>query len=244
MAQQWQIGWIDPDAIDVDSVMGDDLIPDLSTVDVSSLVPDTGLCGASAGFDGVLSKLKTIEADLLANIDMDASALKAKFEADLQGLETDLRALMPKLDLELPTVSLQTEIKKLLSAVPASPDYLGKLTELTSTFGDALTKAGKDLNTIVNDAVGALSGAGGIDICSQIPNFESAGTEVLEKAQNSLQAQIPSLKEELSAIGDIDVASKITDMQTEMETAANTAMAAWTSPASVFDSYSDPTMDA
>ena len=61
---QWQIGWIDPDAIDVDSVMGDDLIPDvpdLSTVDVSSLVPDTGLCGASAGFDGLLSKLKNTQ---------------------------------------------------------------------------------------------------------------------------------------------------------------------------------------
>ena len=65
--------WINPDATDVDSVMGDDLIPDLSTVDVTSLVPDTGLCGASAGFDGLLSKLKTIESDLLANIDMDAN---------------------------------------------------------------------------------------------------------------------------------------------------------------------------
>ena len=102
-------------------------------IDVSNLISDTGLCGASAGFDGLLSKLKNIESDLLANIDLDASALKAKFEVDLLDLETDLRALMPKLDLELPTVSLQTEIKKLLSAVPASPDYLGKLTELTST---------------------------------------------------------------------------------------------------------------
>ena len=138
----------------------------------------------------------------------------------------------------------EDRIKELETRIKHLEDYLGKLTELTSTFGDALTKAGKDLNTIVNDAVGALSGAGGIDICSQIPNFESAGTEVLEKAQNSLQAQIPSIKEELSAIGDIDVASKLTDMQTEMETATNTAMAAWTSPASVFDSYSDPTMDA
>tara|TARA_Y100001963_G_scaffold158331_1_gene257570 strand:+ start:2204 stop:2980 length:777 start_codon:yes stop_codon:yes gene_type:complete len=217
-------------------------VPPIPSVDVSSLISDTGLCGASAGFDGLLSKLKTIEADLLANIDLDASALKAKFEVDLLDLETDLRALIPKLDLELPTISLQKEFKQLLAMSPASGDYLSKLTEINSTFGSALSKAGQDLNSLLTSSISGLGG--GVDLCSQIPNFESKGKEVLEKAQNSLQAQIPAIKEELSKINDEEIATKITDMKEQLETDGNSAMAFWTSPASVKDAFSDPSDDS
>ena len=209
-------------------------------IDVSNLISDTGLCGASVGFDSVLSQLTLIEDQLLAGIDLDASALKAQLESSLQLLDTDLRSLVPKLP-DLPTVSLQSEIKQLLVIPPTSSLYLEKLSSITSTFGDALAAAGQDLNSIVSDAVGALSG--GVDLCSKIPNFEAVGTEVVEKATNSLQAQIPAIKEELSKINDEENAQKITDMKKQLETETESAMAFWTSPASVLDSFSDPSDD-
>lgn len=200
------------------------------TVDVSSLVTNTGLCGASAGFDGMLDQLKLIEAELSSGIDLDASALQSSLGSSLSKLQSDLRALVPPLP-TIETVSLQSELKELLRLPPASTEYLGKLTEITSTFGDALASAGQDISTIITNATSALTTGG--DLCSQIPNFESAGTEVVEKATNVLQAQTNSLKEEVSSIGDIDISKEITEIRSKADTAINTALSYWNNPVSV-----------
>ena len=82
------------------------------TVDVSSLVTNTGLCGASAGFDGMLDQLKLIEAELSSGIDLDASALQSSLSSSLNKLQSDLRSLVPELP-SVETVNLQSELNSL-----------------------------------------------------------------------------------------------------------------------------------
>ena len=200
------------------------------TVDVSSLVTNTGLCGASAGFDGMLDQLKLIEAELSSSIDLDASALQSSLSSSLNKLQSDLRSLVPELP-SVPTVNLQSELKELLRLSPVSTEYIAKLSQITSTFGDSLSAAGQDISTIITNATTALTTGG--DLCSQIPNFESTGTEVVERATNVLQAQTNSLKEEVSSMGDIDISKEITEIKNQADTAINTALSYWNNPVSV-----------
>lgn len=208
--------------------------------DVSSLVTNTSLCGANLGLDGYLSQLKLIEADLLSGVDLDASALRTQLEASLNQLDLDLRKFVPELP-SFPTLSLQSELKNLLNLSPTSSLYTAKLLEITNSFGAALTTAGQDLNTIVLNSIGALQG--GTDICSMIPNFEAVGSTITEKAPNILQAAKDATKEIPSELGDVEVETAIAEMNAAAETVTNTALAFFKSPASVMDSYSDPSGD-
>lgn len=166
------------------------------------------ICGQNLNMDALIGQVTSIKAKLLSGLDLDASALKSQMTADLDSMLSKLRDLVPEMP-TIPSVSLQTEISDLLSMNIGSPDYLSKLASIEGKFGDALTKAGKDLTSLVG-------GLTSVDICKDIPNMElpSGSTEVVEKAMGTLQAQLPSIKEELSTMGD---STTIADLKTELE---------------------------
>ena len=166
------------------------------------------ICGQNLNMDALMSQVTSIKAKLLSGLDLDASALKSQMTADLDSMLSKLRDLVPELP-TIPAVSLQTEISDLLSMQIGSPDYISKLASIQTKFGDALTKAGKDLTSLV-------SGLSSADICKDIPNMElpSGSTEVVEKAMGTLQAQAASLQEELSEFSD---SQTIADLKAELE---------------------------
>ena len=158
--------------------------------------------------DALIDQVTSIKAQLLSGLDLDASALKSQMTADLDSMLSKLRDLVPEMP-TIPAVSLQTEISDLLSMQVGSPDYISKLASIQTKFGDALTKAGKDLSSLV-------SGLTSADICKDNPNMElpNGSTEVVEKAMGTLQAQTASLQEELSAFVD---SQAMTDLKAELE---------------------------
>ena len=166
------------------------------------------ICGQNLNMEGMLSQITSMKSKLLAGMDLDASVLKSQLIGDLSTLKSKVRGLCPAMP-SIPSLSLQTEIANLLSMNINSSAFAGQLSSITSSFGSALTSAGKDLTSL-------LSGLSSTDICKSIPNMEipSGSIDVAEKAFGSLQAQIPSLKEDLSAMGD---SATIADIKTELE---------------------------
>ena len=166
------------------------------------------ICGQNLNMDALIGQVTSIKAKLLSGLDLDASALKSQMVADLDIMLSKLRDLVPEMP-TIPSVTLQTEISDLLSMRVGGADYLSKLAGIESKFGDALSKAGKDLNSLVSELTST-------DICKDIPNMElpSGSTEVVEKAMGTLQAQLPSLKEDLSTMGD---SITMADLKAELE---------------------------
>lgn len=167
---------------------------------------NSNLCGASPEMNDLFKKLDEAAAEIESKINALASEAASAFET----LQTELNSLTGKLQsIEIPQVprlSLQAEIKALSQLIPGSTAYLSSLATIQKEFEADLAAAGKDLDTLINAGLSAITSGG--NICNVIPNIEKeAGstTPAAEKAKNVLQAAVAPLTE---------VASKVTQNPT------------------------------
>jgi len=127
------------------------------------------LAGASEVFNGYVSKVNIIKDDVLAGLEVDASALASTLTPELTALTTELRDFMPELP-ALPDINLQSQLSSLSGLDVGSSQYNNLLGSITDNFGTALTSAGSSLGSLVSDAASAV--AGGNTLSGVIPNME------------------------------------------------------------------------
>ena len=142
------------------------------------------LCGANPDLENVLGKINNIADEISANLTADASVAAAAVQGKLDEGLADLKKLVPELP-SLPSTNLQSEITSLLALSPTSLTYAASLAKITSDFGDALTKKGLSLDTLLKDGLTKIAAGG--DVCGLVPNMEieSGSSEVKEKAATS-----------------------------------------------------------
>lgn len=145
------------------------------------------LCGANPNQENVLNKINGIADEIVANLNADASATAAAVQGKLDEGLAELKKLVPELP-SLPPTNLQAEITSLLALSPTSLTYAASLAKITTDFGDALTKKGLSLDTLLKDGLTKITA--GEDICGLVPNLEIAAgsTEAKETAGTAGQA--------------------------------------------------------
>ena len=144
------------------------------------------LCGANTKFNGVQTKMDDLKKKLLSNITAPASSLSLSMKSELVNLDLNLSLLMTKKP-TLSNISLQVEIKDLVSLTVGSVGYNAKVVAIAAKFGPALAK--KNLDIVKLAAAAALLIVGKKDICDLVPNLEipAAGGDVIEMAKNITQ---------------------------------------------------------
>ena len=124
------------------------------------------LCGASPDLNGALDEINKLKDKLTANIDVDASALKADLESGL----ADLKGAFDKLEIELPEVpniNFQAEVTSLINdidktTVEGLAAFNIKLASLKLDFGDTLSDKGIDFDSLISSAETKLAGGGNV----------------------------------------------------------------------------------
>ena len=132
------------------------------------------LCGASPDLNGALDEINKLKEKLTANIDVDASALKADLESGL----ADLKGAFDKLEIELPEVpniNFQAEVTSLINdidktTVEGLAAFNIKLASLKLDFGDTLSDKGIDFDSLIASAETKLGGGG--NVCDTVANLE------------------------------------------------------------------------
>ena len=132
------------------------------------------LCGASPDLNGALDEINKLKDKLTANIDVDASDLKADLESGL----ADLKGAFDKLEIELPEVpniNFQSEVTSLINDIDKTTvegllDFNIKLASLKLDFGDTLSDKGIDFDSLISSAETKLSGGG--NVCDTVANLE------------------------------------------------------------------------
>ena len=132
------------------------------------------LCGASPDLNGALDEINKLKEKLTANIDVDASALKADLESGL----ADLKGAFDKLEIELPEVpniNFQAEVTSLINdidktTVEGLAAFNIKLASLKLDFGDTLSDKGIDFDSLISSAETKLAGGG--NVCDTVANLE------------------------------------------------------------------------
>ena len=132
------------------------------------------LCGASPDLNGALDEINKLKDKLTANIDVDASALKADLETGLGDLQSAFDKLEIKLP-EVPNVNFQAEITSLINdidrtSIQGLAAFNTKLAQLELDFGNTLKEKGLSLDSLVTDATTKLSAGG--NVCDLAPNIE------------------------------------------------------------------------
>lgn len=180
---------------------------------------NSNLCGASPEMNDLFKKLDEAAADIEAKIDEAASTAAAAFAS----AQTELNTLTAKLQSveipQLPKLNLQAEIKGLSELTPGTPEYISSLANITKEFEADLEAAGKDLGTLINDGLSAITSGG--NICTAIPNIEKeAGSDnpATEKATNVLQAAVAPLTETVSKVTqNEDVTTLVSQVEEDSE---------------------------
>ena len=151
------------------------------------------LCGASPDLNGALDEINKLKDKLTANIDVDASALKADLETGLGDLQSAFNKLEIKLP-EVPDVNFQAEITSLINdidrtSIEGLAAFNIKLAQLELDFGNTLKEKGLSLDSLVTDATTKLSAGG--NVCDLAPNIEipaansGSGGNVCDLAPNT-----------------------------------------------------------
>jgi len=154
------------------------------------------LQGANAAFNNILSKLNDTKSSALSNLQADASAASSALSSQLADVNTELRSLVPEPS-SIPNVNLQAQLQS-LSGLTNPLQSANLLADITSSFGDALTTSGFDLDSLVSSAAGVFGT--GTSLSGLIPNFElSAAGDVIQKASASLLPSIGPVTEEAAA---------------------------------------------
>jgi len=151
------------------------------------------LQGANTQFNNIVSKLNDTKASALSNLQADASTASSALSSQLADVNTELRSLVPE-PVDIPNVNLQAQLQS-LSGLTNPLQSANLLADITSSFGDALTASGFDLNSLVSSAASVF----GTDtsLSSLIPNFEVLPSgDVIQKASASLLPSIGPVTEE------------------------------------------------
>ena len=161
------------------------------------------LAGASSEFNEVLGKFDSIKGEVVAGLELDASALAATLNTSVLGdLTSKLKNLVPELP-ELPNVNLQSEMSSLLDidqgTLAGQLEFATKQAELKTKFGEGLTAGGFDLDTLVTSAESAQTAA--LTATSNLTSATSALASAKETATSSLDTAFDaSLKYDRSNI--------------------------------------------
>lgn len=157
------------------------------------------LCGASAEFNAIQTKFESMITSALDGLEIDASALKATLDSEIDALMGDIKAMIPELP-ELPDINLQAELTSLTGLNIGSGEYNALLADITKLFGSSLTTSGFDLTALVLNAK-SLLGSGG-SLCSDVPNFTvpAAGGDAVQKAVGVKQAIADAEEEKPSTL--------------------------------------------
>ena len=154
------------------------------------------LQGANTAYNNIVSKLNDTKNSALSNLQADASAAASELSSQLADVNTELRSLVPEPS-SIPNVNLQAQLQS-LSGLTNPLQSANLLADITSSFGDALTTSGFDLDSLVSSAAGVFGT--GTSLSGLIPNFElSAAGDVIQKATASLLPSIGPVTEEAAA---------------------------------------------
>ena len=151
------------------------------------------LQGANTQFNNIVSKLNDTKSSALSNLQADASTASSALSSQLADVNTELRSLVPE-PVDIPNVNLQAQLQS-LSGLTNPLQSANLLADITSSFGDALTASGFDLDSLVSSAASVF----GTDtsLSSLIPNFEVLPSgDVIQKASASLLPSIGPVTEE------------------------------------------------
>jgi len=164
------------------------------------------LPGANESFNAASDKFSTMKDTLKSNMEVDASVLASTLKSDILDFGDKLKSMIPELP-DLPDVNLQAELTSLQALTGKSRS--DALSSLKSKFGSGLTAQGVELDDLVSKATDAFES--GEKISGAIPNFTvpSAGGDVIEKANEVLQADKDGLEELLSDEANIEVTEGI-----------------------------------
>ena len=158
------------------------------------------LAGASAAFNSFASKLESVKDNMLSGLEAEASALAGTLSTELSELTSSLRDMMPAVP-TIPDVNLQSKLTSLAGFTPGSDQYNSLLSDVTSSFGSALTAGGYSLDSLVTSATDSVGL--GETLSGVVPNFAIAAdglSGAIEKANAVLQATEDSVTEEASTI--------------------------------------------
>ena len=158
------------------------------------------LAGASAAFNSYATKLESIKDNMLSGLEAEASALAGTLSTELSELTSSLRDMMPAVP-TIPDVNLQSKLTSLAGFTPGSDQYNSLLSDVTSSFGSALTTGGYSLDSLVTSATDSVGL--GETLSGVVPNFAIAAdglSGAIEKANAVLQATEDSVTEEASTI--------------------------------------------
>ena len=164
------------------------------------------LPGANEAFNTARDKFSTIKDTLKSRMEIDASTLTSTLKSDLLDFGDKLKTMIPELP-DLPDVNLQAELASLQELTGKARS--DALSSLESKFGSGLSAQGVELDDLVNKANDAL--ASGKKISAEIPNFTvpAAGGDIIEKANEVLQADKDGLEELLSDEVNVDITEGI-----------------------------------
>ena len=164
------------------------------------------LPGANEAFNTARDKFSTIKDTLKSRMEIDASTFTSTLKSDLLDFGDKLKTMIPELP-DLPDVNLQAELASLQELTgKARSDALASL---ESKFGSGLSAQGVEVDDLVNKATDAL--ASGKKISAEIPNFTvpAAGGDIIEKANEVLQADKDGLEELLSDEVNVEITEGI-----------------------------------
>ena len=164
------------------------------------------LPGANKAFNTARDKFSTKKDTLKSRMEIDASTLASTLKSDLLDFGDKLKTMIPELP-DLPDVNLQAELASLQELTGKARS--DALSSLESKFGSGLSAQGVELDDLVNKANDAL--ASGKKISAEIPNFTvpAAGGDIIEKANEVLQADKDGLEELLSDEVNVEVTEGI-----------------------------------
>ena len=158
------------------------------------------LAGANEAFNSFATKLESIKDNMLSGLEAEASALAGTLSTELSELTSSLRDMMPAVP-TIPDVNLQSKLTSLAGFTPGSDQYNSLLSDVTSSFGSALTTGGYSLDSLVTSATDSVGL--GETLSGVVPNFAIAAdglSDAIEKANAVLQATEDSVTEEASTI--------------------------------------------
>ena len=164
----------------------------------------TGIEGRNQKLLQLQTKFEALMKSAKDGLEIDASDIAATASTDITAAVGELRTLTPKLP-DLPNVNLQAQLSGLSGLTAGLPQHTQLLADITTKFGDALATSGFSLDTLVSDALSAVTA--GTSLSASIPNFElpSVG-DPFQKAIEVLQAN-PIKPEDL-----VDLAEKTSEL--------------------------------
>ena len=157
------------------------------------------LCGANPAFNTVQANIDSLKQRVASNVESEASELSLTMSSGLVTLSLNLSGLMSKKP-TLNDISLQVEIKDLLSISVGTSQYKSKLSKIDQRFGTMLTKKELVLANLLGESAALI--LAGNDICGLVPNLTIPviGGAVVELAKNVTQADSNAESETPSTI--------------------------------------------